>query len=130
MGSTFKKMFGTPKGKEMDDYVYLDLEEYEPISELEPAEMYVKVAELSAINELSELSHELRNEVFHKGNILVVQVSQKNKDKILLKKVIDHLREVAEEVNGDIAGFEKQVVIVVTPMGVKIDRTKLIQKEY
>lgn len=117
-----KKLFGgtgTPRS-EVDEYVDLDLSDYEDVLETEPAEMYIRIAELNNLNEMPDLKKEV-----YDGNILLIDISLLKRDKFNLDRAIKDLKEVVEDVHGDIAGVGDEQVIV-APMGVRIDRSKVL----
>ena len=117
----FEKLFVKKEGIESeDDYVDLDIEEYE--EELKGAEsikMYIKTAELTGLHDIPELKREV-----YTGNILILDISLARQDKVLVEKAIKDLKMAAIDVGGDIAGISDELVIV-TPMGIKIERKKL-----
>jgi SepF-like predicted cell division protein (DUF552 family) len=116
-----KELFkGSAKSKSnVDEYVDLDLSDYEEVIENEPAEMYIRIAELNNLNELPDLKKEI-----YDGNMLLVDISLIKRDKFNLDRAIKELKQVVEDVHGDIAGIGEEQVIV-APMGVKIDRSKI-----
>lgn len=119
--ATLKKLFGgasTPKS-DVEDYVHIDLSEYEEVPEVEPAEMYIRIAELNNLNEVSTLKKEI-----YDGNILLIDISLIKQDKFNLDRAIKELKQVVQDVHGDIAGIGEEQVIV-APMGVRIDRSKI-----
>src|SRR5665811_1326796 len=103
-----------------EDYTEIDLSKYEEVLEDEPAETYVKIAEVSNINQVSLLKQEIYN-----GNILMIDISNIRGDDLLRDRVLKELKDVVIDVHGDIAGVKGNTVIV-TPTGVKIDRSKII----
>ncbi len=119
--AALKELFkGTAKSKSnVDEYVDLDLSDYEEVIENEPAEMYIRIAELNNLNELPELKKEV-----YDGNMLLVDISLLKRDKFNLDRAIKELKQVVEDVHGDIAGVGEEQVIV-APMGVRIDRSKI-----
>ena len=119
--AALKELFkGTAKSKSnVDEYVDLDLSDYEEVIENEPAEMYIRIAELNNLNELPELKKEV-----YDGNLLLVDISLLKRDKFNLDRAIKELKQVVEDVHGDIAGVGEEQVIV-APMGVRIDRSKI-----
>lgn len=118
------KLFGGKSKADIEDYVDLDSGEYEEATGSEPAEMYVRVAEISTLNELPDLKKEVYN-----GNMVIVDISLLRRDKLNTDRAIKDLKQVANDVHGDIAGLGEDKVLV-TPTGVKIDRTKLGQSRY
>jgi len=107
-----------------DDYTEIDLSKYEEVLEEEPAETYVKIAEVSNINQISLLKQEIYN-----GNILMIDISNIRGDDLMRDRVLKELKDVIVDVSGDIAGFKGNTVIV-TPTGIKIDRSKIIGGKY
>ena len=121
--AALKELFkGAAKSKSksnVDEYVDLDLSDYEEVIETEPAEMYIRIAELNNLNELPDLKKEV-----YDGNMLLVDISLLKRDKFNLDRAIKELKQVVEDVHGDIAGVGEEQVIV-APMGVRIDRSKI-----
>jgi SepF-like predicted cell division protein (DUF552 family) len=118
--SKIKKLLrgsGTPRSEV--EYVDLDLGNYEEVLETEPAEMYVRIAELNNLNEIPDLKKEI-----YEGNILFIDISLIKRDKFNLDRAVKELKQVVEDVHGDIAGIGDEQIIV-TPMGVRIDRSKI-----
>lgn len=107
-----------------DDYTEIDLSKYEEVLEEEPAETYVKIAEVSNINQISLLKQEIYN-----GNILMIDISNIRGDDLLRDRVLKELKDVVVDVRGDIAGVKGNTVIV-TPTGIKIDRSKITGGKY
>jgi len=107
-----------------EDYTEIDLSKYEEVMEAEPAETYVKIAEISSINQVSALKQEIYN-----GNILMIDISNIRGDDLLRDRVLKELKDVVVDVHGDIAGVKGNTVIV-TPTGIKIDRSKIIGGKY
>ncbi|MDF1558091.1 MAG: cell division protein SepF [ANME-2 cluster archaeon] len=120
--AAFKKIFGgaASSRSENDEYVDLDLSDYEEVIESEPAEMYIRIAELNNLNDIPDLKKEI-----YDGNLLLVDISLLKQDKFNLDRAIKELKQVVEDVHGDIAGVGDEQVIV-APMGVKINRSKII----
>jgi SepF-like predicted cell division protein (DUF552 family) len=119
--AALKELFkSTAKSKSnVDEYVDLDLSDYEEVIENEPAEMYIRIAELNNLNELPDLKKEV-----YDGNMLLIDISLLKRDKFNLDRAIKELKQVVEDVHGDIAGVGEEQVIV-APMGVRIDRSKI-----
>lgn len=107
-----------------EDYTEIDLSKYEEVLEDEPAETYVKIAEISSINQIATLKQEIYN-----GNILIVDISNIRGDDLLRDRVLKELKDVVVDVHGDIAGVKGNTVIV-TPTGIRIDRSKIIGGKY
>jgi hypothetical protein len=120
------KLFGsgTKATSSTEEYTELDLGKYEEVMDEEPAETYVRVAELTNLNELPSLKKEI-----YDGNILMIDISNIKADKLMLDRALKDLKEVIIDVHGDIAGIKEDQVLV-TPTGVKIDRSKVIGGRY
>ena len=116
---SFEKLFVKREGIGDEDYVDLDLEEYEEELREEGVKMYIKIAELTGLYDISDLKKEI-----YAGNILLLDISLVKQDKVLVEKAIKDLKMAALDVGGDIAGIADTQVIV-APEGVKIERKKL-----
>lgn len=117
--SLIDRIFGSRPHAEPDEYLELDLGEYEEVLEEEPAGTYVKVAELVNVSNLTQLKDEV-----YKGNIVIIDIAHVKQDRVTLDRIVKELRQVATDIHGDIAGLGEDQ-IVVTPMSIKIDRKKL-----
>lgn len=118
------KLIGSKPKVGVEEYAELDIGMYEEILDEEPAGMHVRIAQLSDLNELPELKKEV-----YDGNIVMIDISLIKNDKLVSERAIKDLKQVAADVRGDIAGIGDNQVIV-TPMSVKIDRTKIIGGKY
>ena len=107
-----------------DDYTEIDLSKYEEVLEEEPAETYVKIAEVSNLNQISSLKQEIYN-----GNILMIDIASIRGDDLMRDRILKELKDVVVDVHGDIAGVKGNTVIV-TPTGIKIDRSKITGGKY
>ncbi len=126
MAKLFDKILGgnVKSTTSADDYTEIDLSKYEEVLEEEPAETYVKIAEVSSLNQISSLKQEIYN-----GNILMIDISNIRGDDLMRDRVLKELKDVVVDVHGDIAGFKGNTVIV-TPTGIKIDRSKITGGKY
>lgn len=59
----------------------------------------------------------------------MIDISNIKGDKLLLDRALKDLKEVVSDVNGDIAGLRDDQVLV-TPTGIKIDRSKIVGAKY
>jgi SepF-like predicted cell division protein (DUF552 family) len=107
-----------------DDYTEIDLGKYEEVMEDEPAETYIKIAEITNLNQVAVLKQEIYN-----GNILIIDISNIKGDELVRDRVLKELKDVIVDVHGDIAGVKGNTVIA-APTGVKIDRSKIIGGRY
>ncbi len=126
MANIMNKLFGgsSKSSTTEDEYTELDLTKYEEVIDDEPAETYIRVAELTNLNELTSLKKEV-----YEGNILMIDISNIKVDKLLLDRALKDLKEVVMDVHGDIAGIKDDQVLV-TPTGIKIDRSKITGGRY
>jgi len=122
--SLIDRIFGSRPHAEPDEYLELDLGEYEEVPEEEPVGTFVKVAELVNVSNLTQLKDEV-----YKGNIVIIDISHVKQDRVTLDRVVQELRQVATDIHGDIAGLGDDQ-IVVTPMSIKIDRKKIGASSY
>lgn len=123
MSKFIDKLIRAKKPEAIGDDDFVDIGQYEEILEKEvPAAMYVRVAQLTTQNELPELKKEV-----YDGNILMIDISHIKSDKSMSERAVRDLKQVAVDVHGDIAGIGDNQIIV-TPTGIRIDRTKIIGK--
>ncbi len=117
MGLIDKIFGGKQESVSVDEYEELDLSEYE--AELAEGETYIRVVEVTGLNEVPEI----RRQVYD-GNIVIAEITFIKHDKLTLDRIIKDLRQLAEDVGGDIVGLGEDYIIV-TPLGIKIDRNKI-----
>lgn len=79
----------------------------------------IRVAELKALDDLKHFSSYL-----YDGNVLILDFRPAQQDEVLLRRLTNELRKIAQDTGGDIAGLGENYVII-TPAGVKVDRRKL-----
>ncbi|MBU4075555.1 MAG: cell division protein SepF [Euryarchaeota archaeon] len=116
-----ENLFGSGKKpkSEAEEYEELDLSEFEEGFKDEPTNMLVRVAELNGLDILPELKKQI-----YGGNIVFIDVSPAKHDKLIFDRAIKDLKQVVNDVHGDIA-LVKEDQVIVTPRGVRIDRQKL-----
>jgi SepF-like predicted cell division protein (DUF552 family) len=116
-----KSLFGTkpaPKtqtgGKD-----YIDLEEATAGMELfdGTANMMVRIGEIRRYDDLREFANQV-----YQGNLVLLDFSPIANDEIVLRRVTGDLKKLAQDINGDIAGWGK--FYIVCPTGVRVDRHK------
>lgn len=112
-------LFGPIPKQTESEYAELDLSQYEDVMEPEPAETYIRVAELSNLDGIPALKKEI-----YEGNIVVVDISAIKRDQMMLERALRDLHEVVSDVDGDIAGLDDDLVIT-TPTGIRIDRSRI-----
>jgi hypothetical protein len=112
------KLLGKSERLSVEEYEELDLGEYE--SEIvEEAETLIKVAEVTGLNEVPEIRRQI-----YEGNIVIADIAFLRHDKLTLDRILKDLRQLAEDVNGDIVGLGEDYVVV-TPTGIRVDRNKI-----
>jgi len=113
-----EKLIGKPERVMPADYEELDLSEYE--SEIAgEAATYVKVAEIAGLNEVAEVRRQV-----YEGNIVIADIAFLKHDKLTLDRILRDLKQLAEDINGDVVGLGEDYVII-TPTGIKVDRNKI-----
>ena len=108
-------------GKRRNENDFIDLGEYmqENGTHSEAASMYVRVAEISKLEEIKAFS-----DFVYRGNLLILDFSSIADNDVMLRRVTGELKQAVTDVGGDIAGFGRNMLIV-TPTGVKVERQKL-----
>jgi len=121
MSNFVDKLFGSERKREStpEEFVELDVGEYQQVLDEEPAAMYVKVAELASINDLPDIKKQI-----YEGNIVLIGIGPIKNDKLMLERSIKELKRVCSDVRGDIVGLGEDEVIA-TPTGIRVDRKKL-----
>ena len=99
---------------------YIDLEEAAGGSEMfdGTARMMVRVAEIHKYEDLRDYANYV-----YQGNLLLLDFSSIANDDIVLRRVTGDLKKLVSDINGDIAGLGKSMLIV-APTGVRVDRHK------
>ena len=112
------KIFGEKKQGDVEGYI--DLEKYVASDTVTPpAKMYVRVGEIQRYEDLKQFT-----DYVYGGNVLLLDFSPIADEEVILKRITNDLKKLAEEINGDIAGIGNNMMIV-SPSDVKIDRRKL-----
>ncbi|MEF8880056.1 MAG: cell division protein SepF [Candidatus Thermoplasmatota archaeon] len=114
------KIFGEKRKGNVEGYV--DLEKYvenQGKGQKEAANMYVRVGEIQRYEDLKDFT-----DYVYGGNVLLLDFTPIADEEVILKRITNELKELAEEVNGDIAGIGNNMMII-APEDVKVDRRKL-----
>ena len=106
-----------------DDYVNIDLGQFEEVSAGGSSEIMVRMAELSDLDVLPDIKMEIE-----RGNLVLVDISPLRREKDLLDEAIGELKDAVEDLKGDIAGLGDNLVIVV-PRRMRIDRENILGAE-
>ena len=112
------KIFGDKKTGTIGSYI--DLEKMEGSEDqLKSARMHVRMGEVQRYEDIKEFT-----DYVYGGNVLILDFSPIAEEEVILKRITNDLKKLTEEINGDIAGIGKNLMIV-SPSDVKIDRHKL-----
>ena len=106
-----------------EDYVNIDLGQFEEVSAGGPSEILVRMAELNDLEVISEIKMEIG-----RGNLVLVDISPLRREKDLLDEAIGELKAAVLDMKGDIAGLGDNLVIVV-PKRMRIDRENILGDE-
>ena len=100
---------------------YVDLEKYDEskTDKKTSAKMHVAVGEIQRYEDIKQLS-----DYVYGGNVLILDFSPVSDEEVILKRITDELRRIADDIGGDIAGIGNNLMII-SPSGVKIDRRKI-----
>jgi hypothetical protein len=111
------KIFGGRESRTADDYVQLHPDEIDTA----PADtsMTVRIAEISEQSDVIDIK-----DAIYDGNLVIADITRLRTEDRTTEHIVDELRQVAEEVDGDIVQKGDDQLIV-TPTGVRISRDKL-----
>jgi hypothetical protein len=113
------KIFGEKKTGLTEGYV--DLEKYveTKTSETSSAKMHVAVGEIQRYEDIKAIS-----DYVYGGNVLILDFSPISDEEVILKRITNELKKMANDIGGDIAGIGNNLMII-SPSGVKVDRRKI-----
>lgn len=112
-----EKLLGGRESRTTADYVELDIDEFEDGST--EAVMQVHIAQIDGKEHVIDIK-----DAVYDGDIVIADITRlRTKDKTV-EHIVDELRQVAREVDGDIVQKGDDQLIV-TPTGVRISREKL-----
>jgi filamentous hemagglutinin family protein len=114
------KIFGEKKTGLTEGYV--DLEKYSEAttgSTTSGAKMHVAVGEIQRYEDIKEIS-----DYVYGGNVLILDFSPVSDEEVILKRITNDLKKIANDIGGDIAGIGNNLMII-APNGVKIERRKI-----
>ncbi|MCK4365738.1 MAG: cell division protein SepF [Thermoplasmatales archaeon] len=99
---------------------YIDLEKYmESTGGGEGAKMHVRVGEIQRYEDLKDFT-----DYVYGGNVLILDFSPIAEEEVILKRITNDLKKLAQEINGDIAGIGNNLMVI-APSDVKVERRKL-----
>jgi len=112
------KIFGDKKTGTVGSYI--DLEKMDGAQgQMKSARMHVRMGEVQRYEDIKEFT-----DYVYGGNVLILDFSPIAEEEVILKRITNDLKKLTDEINGDIAGIGKNLMIV-SPSDVKIDRHKL-----
>ena len=113
------KIFGEKKTGLTEGYV--DLEKYAETktSGTSSAKMHVAVGEIQRYEDIKAIS-----DYVYGGNVLILDFSPISDEEVILKRITNELKKMADDIGGDIAGIGNNLMII-SPSGVKVDRRKI-----
>ncbi|MDQ2050650.1 cell division protein SepF [Natronolimnohabitans sp. A-GB9] len=115
------KILGGGGSRTAEDYVELDLDDVSA-SSADAAAMQVHIAEVS--NQADAI--DIKDAVYD-GDIVIADITRLRTNDSTVEHIVDELRQVAHEVDGDIVRKGDDQMII-TPTGVRISREKLGQR--
>lgn len=121
MKKPFKRFREGAQTSETEDFIDLGTITFEDESRVlgTGAKAFVRVAEVYRYEDVGNLTTHV-----YEGNILIVDYDSLANDELALKRITNELKSVAQDVGGDVAGIGKNLLML-TPGGIKIDRTKI-----
>jgi SepF-like predicted cell division protein (DUF552 family) len=112
------KILGDKKSEDVGGYI--DLEKFvESTGNVAGAKLNVRVGEIQRYEDLKDFS-----DYVYGGNVLILDFSPIAEEEVILKRITNDLKKLAQEINGDIAGIGNNLMII-APSDVKIERRKL-----
>jgi SepF-like predicted cell division protein (DUF552 family) len=112
------KILGDKKTGDVEGYV--DLEKYvESAGGEAGAKMHVRVGEIQRYEDLKDFT-----DYVYGGNVLILDFSPIAEEEVILKRITNDLKKLAQEINGDIAGIGNNLMVI-APSDVKVERRKL-----
>jgi hypothetical protein len=111
------KILGSGGARSTEDYVELDLDDFDTARG--DAGMQVHIAEIGGQKDLIAIK-----DAVYDGDLVVADVTRLRTQDSTMEHMMDDLRQVAQEVDGDIVQRGDDQLIV-TPTGVSIAREKL-----
>ncbi len=102
----------------LTDQEFIDLRDHEAPGGSD-APFSVRVAEMRKIEDLKAISG-----LVYEGDLLMVDLSPLEDDEVAMQRITKEFKRIAADVDGDVAGFGDNTLIV-SPAGVKVDRRKI-----
>ncbi|WP_121741371.1 cell division protein SepF [Natronorubrum halophilum] len=114
------KILGGGQSRTAEDYVELDLDDVS--ANATEAAMQVHIAEVSGQADAIDIK-----DAVYDGDIVIADITRLRTEDSTVEHIVDELRQVAHEVDGDIVRKGDDQMII-TPTGVRISREKLGQR--
>ncbi len=111
------KIFGADGHRSVDDYVELELDDFADTPEA--TGLQVHIAEIGEKQDIIPIK-----DAVYDGDFVIADVTRHSTSDRTVEHIIDELRQVAREVNGDIVQKGDDQLII-TPSGVTVSRKKL-----
>ena len=111
------KILGGTNQRNAEDYVELDLNDFE--TETSGAGPSVRIAEINGRQDIIPIK-----DAVYDGDLIIADITRHSTKDRTIEQIIDELRQVASEVNGDIVQKGDDQLII-TPTGINISREKL-----
>lgn len=100
------------------DQEFVDLRDHEAPT-TDEAPFNVRVAEMHRVEDLKALSG-----LVYEGDMLLIDLEPIADDEVALRRVTKEFKKIAEDIDGDVAGVGEDLLLV-SPTGVKVDRSKV-----
>jgi SepF-like predicted cell division protein (DUF552 family) len=111
------KLLGGRGSRSTDEYVELDIDDFE--TESEGAETEVRIAKIGGKQDIITIK-----DAVYDGDIVIADITRHTTSDRTMEHISDELKQVAREVGGDIVQKDDDQLIV-TPTGVSVSREKL-----
>ena len=111
------KILGGGDQRSAQDYVELDIDEFDTATS--SAGMSVRIAELSEKQDVIGIK-----DAVYDGDLVIADITRHSTTDRTIEHIVDELRQVAQEVDGDIVQKGDDQLII-TPTGISISREKL-----
>ena len=98
---------------------FIDLNNFRFPEEKQGVTTTLKVAEIYRFEDVRRITDQV-----YGGNIVLLDCSNVSNDDILMRRVIEEVKAIGRDVNGDVAGLGKNL-IAITPKGIVIDRNRI-----
>ena len=113
------RIIGGNQSRTAEDYVELNLDDVS--TGTAQAAMQVHIAEVSGQADAIDIK-----EAVYDGDIVIADITRLRTEDSTVEHIVDELRQVAQEVDGDIVRKGDDQIII-TPTGVRVSREKLGQ---